>query len=182
MRYDELYHFGIKRKSGRYPWGSGKRPYQSGGGPLGLLKKNSSSQASGSKSEGGTEELSEEEIKKRKLEAVRSGDPTEIYKYKEQMTTQELTDAANRVDAIKRIRNASISDLKAQKEMGFNNIDNVMKKVGRVNTWGENALKSVSLARQFFNLFQELSGNQKSSGTQNKNQQQSKQQDSKKKK
>jgi hypothetical protein len=26
---DELYHDGIKRRSGRYPWGSGARPYQS---------------------------------------------------------------------------------------------------------------------------------------------------------
>ena len=25
---DHLAHFGIKRKSGRYPWGSGERPYQ----------------------------------------------------------------------------------------------------------------------------------------------------------
>lgn len=25
----ELYHYGIKRRSGRYPWGSGDRPYQS---------------------------------------------------------------------------------------------------------------------------------------------------------
>lgn len=29
---NELYHIGIPRKSGRYPWGSGKRPYQSIGG------------------------------------------------------------------------------------------------------------------------------------------------------
>lgn len=26
---NELYHYGIPRKSGRYPWGSGDRPYQS---------------------------------------------------------------------------------------------------------------------------------------------------------
>lgn len=25
----ELYHYGIKRRSGRYPYGSGERPYQS---------------------------------------------------------------------------------------------------------------------------------------------------------
>ena len=25
---DEIYHFGIKERSGRYPWGSGDRPYQ----------------------------------------------------------------------------------------------------------------------------------------------------------
>lgn len=24
----DLMHFGIKRRSGRYPWGSGKRPFQ----------------------------------------------------------------------------------------------------------------------------------------------------------
>ncbi len=29
---NELYHFGIPRRSGRYPWGSGERPYQSAGG------------------------------------------------------------------------------------------------------------------------------------------------------
>lgn len=29
-RYDELTHYGVKRRSGRYPWGSGKEPYQHG--------------------------------------------------------------------------------------------------------------------------------------------------------
>lgn len=29
--YDELYHYGIKRRSGRYPWGSGDNPYQHSG-------------------------------------------------------------------------------------------------------------------------------------------------------
>lgn len=28
---DELYHYGIKRRSGRYPWGSGEEPYQHSG-------------------------------------------------------------------------------------------------------------------------------------------------------
>lgn len=31
MTQNELYHYGIKRRSGRYPWGSGDRPFQSGG-------------------------------------------------------------------------------------------------------------------------------------------------------
>lgn len=29
LKPDEIYHFGTKRHSGRYPWGSGDRPYQS---------------------------------------------------------------------------------------------------------------------------------------------------------
>lgn len=28
LRSDEIYHYGIKRRSGRYPYGSGNRPYQ----------------------------------------------------------------------------------------------------------------------------------------------------------
>lgn len=28
LKPDEIYHYGIKRRSGRYPWGSGDRPYQ----------------------------------------------------------------------------------------------------------------------------------------------------------
>ena len=29
IRPDEIYHYGMPRRSGRYPWGSGDRPYQS---------------------------------------------------------------------------------------------------------------------------------------------------------
>lgn len=28
QKSDEIFHYGIKRRSGRYPWGSGGRPYQ----------------------------------------------------------------------------------------------------------------------------------------------------------
>lgn len=36
---DYLLHIGVKRKSGRYPWGSGENPYQSEGWFLGKYKK-----------------------------------------------------------------------------------------------------------------------------------------------
>ena len=32
MDHDYLIHYGIPKRSGRFPWGSGKRPFQSGGG------------------------------------------------------------------------------------------------------------------------------------------------------
>ncbi len=34
---DELYHYGMPRRSGRYPWGSGENPYQHDGGFLGCI-------------------------------------------------------------------------------------------------------------------------------------------------
>lgn len=35
----DVLHFGIKRRSGRYPWGSGERPYQDRDGPIVKNKK-----------------------------------------------------------------------------------------------------------------------------------------------
>lgn len=35
---DALQHYGIKRRSGRYPWGSGDEPFQSSGGFLGYVR------------------------------------------------------------------------------------------------------------------------------------------------
>lgn len=34
VKPDEIYHYGMPRRSGRYPWGSGDRPYQSEGGRI----------------------------------------------------------------------------------------------------------------------------------------------------
>lgn len=36
---DELYHYGVKRRSGRYPWGSGKEPYQHSGDFLSRIEE-----------------------------------------------------------------------------------------------------------------------------------------------
>lgn len=37
-RYDELYHYGMPRRSGRYPWGSGEEPFQRSGDFLSRVK------------------------------------------------------------------------------------------------------------------------------------------------
>lgn len=42
LRPEDILHYGVKRKSGRYPWGSGERPYQRSTGSLvekGIAKK-----------------------------------------------------------------------------------------------------------------------------------------------
>ena len=36
---DILMHYGIKRRSGRYPWGSGKEPYQHSGDLLSRVEE-----------------------------------------------------------------------------------------------------------------------------------------------
>ena len=36
---DILMHYGVKRRSGRYPWGSGDNPYQHGGDLLASVEE-----------------------------------------------------------------------------------------------------------------------------------------------
>ena len=47
---DEIYHYGVPRRSGRYPWGSGDRPYQALGG--------------GKKKKASYDDISDDEMKK----------------------------------------------------------------------------------------------------------------------
>ena len=39
MSEDELMHYGVKRRSGRYPWGSGENPYQHSGDFLSRIEQ-----------------------------------------------------------------------------------------------------------------------------------------------
>ena len=67
---DHLAHFGIKRKSGRYPWGSGKRPYQGASASNGTTRSGSgkrpyqgASASNGTTRSGFVKDFSDDELK-----------------------------------------------------------------------------------------------------------------------
>lgn len=66
---------------------------------------------------------------------LKSGTATELESILDQLTTKEIQDATNRIKAINELKKLT----KAEKEAGFKKIDNIMKKVGSVNTWYTNA-------------------------------------------
>ena len=80
MRYD-LYHIGMPRRSGRYKWGSGKNPFQRGGG-------------ASSKNKPRTRTLNEDE----KERLIRSGDAERVTRYKRQLSNKQLNNAVNRIE------------------------------------------------------------------------------------
>lgn len=72
MESNELKHYGTKRHSGRYPWGSGDNPYNhKGKGLLGKFKKEKNEKNDSEKSTGATNKsnsissLSDEELRKK---------------------------------------------------------------------------------------------------------------------
>ena len=89
--YGYLAHYGTPRHSGRYPWGSGDRPYQSGGGPF-TKKKSSSNIAKKSvvvtSGKGETRTVSIPKLKNA-AETVRAT-AREVYKKRDQYTNDEL--------------------------------------------------------------------------------------------
>lgn len=100
MNNDELMHYGTPRHSGRYPWGSGKNPYQSSTGLYGMAKQ--------LKSEG----MSDKEI------AESFGMSTREYKSAYSNAKNEVR-AANRAEAL-RLKDKGYSNTAIGQRMGVN--------------------------------------------------------------
>ena len=96
MRYvtdEELYHYGVPKRSGRYKWGSGKNPYHHGDSLPKKIKNKLTGASKKAANVRGPKKPSDEERKK----IVASGDAKKVLKYKKYLTTQELKDANNRI-------------------------------------------------------------------------------------
>lgn len=108
LSHTELYHFGIKERSGRRPWGSGERPYQRLGG-----KKQQKALKIADKD---TKNLTPEEISAKKESIVKSRSATALYRNKELFTNRELTEALGRLNTESKIKQLSDAEIAAGKK------------------------------------------------------------------
>ena len=117
LYHSELYHYGVKRRSGRYPYGSGERPFQSSGGLGGLFKRKGKAKPkvnpkikAKSKAETGKapaeqkEEMKNSRTKAKeaaskatKEEAMKNMSPTQLHAVRRQLSDEELNRAVSRV-------------------------------------------------------------------------------------
>lgn len=107
---EELYHYGIKRRSGRYPYGSGENPYQGEPskqksktyGELGMVeklklkRKQSAKVKSKKKAEKDAAKKAKEEAKKVEEKKLENEKKPESEKVKT-MTDEEIVNAINRL-------------------------------------------------------------------------------------
>lgn len=102
---NELYHIGVKERSGRRPWGSGERPFQRLGGKK---RKDISSKA---------KELTPEEINTLR-ENVKKPPISlrEVQANKDYLTTQDLKDIKQRIDAERDIATLRAQEIEAGKK------------------------------------------------------------------
>lgn len=108
-RPTELYHYGIPRRSGRYPWGSGDRPYQ--GEDVSRLRSQLKREQQSKK----TEELANRnlEIGRKRLENRKRVANLEADRYSEKVgwkNTEKAAVANKRMAEIKKVSDEILSD------------------------------------------------------------------------
>lgn len=141
--YDDLLHIGKKRRSGRYPWGSGKRPFQGTekGKRLSAKKalreeKRRLKKRQNALSRAREAAAEKREYERKKQEALKKGNATEVLKYKDSLTVKELQDAATRIQWERQLENFSKQD----QSRATKQIDKAMNNVKMVNNWAKTAL------------------------------------------
>lgn len=122
---DELYHFGIKKRSGRYPWGSGKRPFQSGGGTSPIIET----------------ATQREERKKRTISNPKTA--ASLMEFADELTYDELNNALKRLDLNKKLSEKAMSERKTMQNELKKVVKNV-KDVSDVINVGATALKAIN--------------------------------------
>lgn len=124
---DIICHIGVLRRSGRYPWGSGKRPFQSGGGSASSKKTKKELAAEKAKETRAKNKAREEE----KQRVLREGTATEVLGLKSELTTKEMSDALERI----RITSQLESYSKKEVQSFMNKVDDVMQGVKTTTNW-----------------------------------------------
>lgn len=149
--YYDLQHFGVKGRSGRYPYGSGDRPYQDKerskgkrGGIGEYIRKRRENKEAKAK-----EELIKEQDQRRRQEerfkssretVVNRGSASEALEYHRKfgLTNQELQTVVSRLDWEAKLKSAD----KKAKEAGFNKMNDIMDKVGKVTNWTDTGIRA----------------------------------------
>lgn len=135
--------------SGRYPLGSGDRPYQkyegSGGRGIGRLsgyirsvrEKHAEKQQQKTRNEELRKALEAEQLTRQKEldkeRVLRSGTATEVLKYQGELSNQELQNAVTRINLESQLRGMSQKEMKS----AMDKVDNIMKNVKTANEWAK---------------------------------------------
>lgn len=152
-----LAHIGTE-SSGRYPRGSGKRPYQrTDRGIRGYIKKRRQTKQEAEAKKARTKAL-KDELQKRKEEEykkqnknriLKEGTATEVLKYQNEYTNAELISALERIRVRDQLQAYSEKDLKN----AWTAMDNAKKKVDKVTGYGKTAIEAYKVGNEIIKMF-----------------------------
>lgn len=135
---NDLIHYGTRRHSGRYPYGSGERPYQ-GEEKVGYFqrKKQERYRAAAAKKKAEKLQKAREarslkiKYEREKEKALKQGMATDVLKYKTDLTSKELQDVVTRLNLESQLKKYSSKEI----ETNMSRIDKIMKNVKTMTEW-----------------------------------------------
>lgn len=148
--------------SGRYPLGSGERPYQKfegsrrkSSGIVGYIQSRKEKKAEAQREKAAIEarkKAAEDAEKKRQHEAdkervLRAGTASEVMRYQGELTNRELQDAFNRIDLERKLSSFSAQEIKS----GMEKFDKVMQNLKTVNNWASIGTDTWNLMASIYN-------------------------------
>lgn len=142
MNNGYLVHYGVPRKSGRYKWGSGKNPFHHGNSIPRKIKQKLFGKKKPNKP---VKRLSEEE----KDRVVNSGDAKKILKYKDQLNTEELKRANNRITQESALKKSA----KEQTKSGMKKFDAIADTLDHVTDKADKIATSYDRTAKILNSF-----------------------------
>lgn len=141
----ELEHSGVKGRSGRYPWGSGDRPYQrlegSRKSPIGRMKANKA------KKQAKAAEQREKYLEENKDRVLRSGTAKEVSEYAGRLTVSELNQVYQRLNLEANIKNLSERD----KMKYSSKLTNLAKKIDKGSEYISSGIKYYNAFARIYN-------------------------------
>lgn len=152
--------------SGRYPLGSGERPYQKfersrkgRGGISGYIRRRNEKKAEEEKQKRAADikqrQMQAEEAKRfheaDKERVLKSGTATEVMKYKGELTNKELKDAIDRIDYERKLSEMSEKELKTL----MSQADKAMNNLKLINNWGRIGTETWNLMASIYNTTEE---------------------------
>lgn len=152
---NDIYHYGIKRKSGRYPFGSGERPYQSvnGGGVIsGYFRERARKKKEAAAAKAGAQQTrTAEQESAEKDRILREGSATEVMSLRGKVTNQELQQAVTRLNLEAQLKNMSAKEFQST----MSKIDNVMKDVKMGAEWAKIGIDTYNTMAKIYNTTDE---------------------------
>lgn len=164
--YKELFHYGMPKRSGRYPYGSGDRPYQSSGGVSSKItskpsrmtfkEKKAAKKASAQKAEEEKKKREEQEATRRHEEnrerVLKEGTATELKEYASELSNAEFEAALKRLELNRRLNSYTKSEIQTT----FDKVDKFMSKANKVNNWASTTINAYENSQKLMKMFDQL--------------------------
>lgn len=144
---EELAHYGVAKRSGRYPWGSGENPYHHGASsPFARMKDR---RAEKKKAKTRQEKASKAEYEKRKEEALKSGSAHEILPYVKDLSDEQLRTLKNRLQLESEFRQLAVRE---RSELDPKVAERVAK-LNQFNNYADTGIKTYNNVARVLNAF-----------------------------